>query len=107
MNVNEFLICLGLLTFIFMPAAFIGYQLVVIEQYIQRIESRLDKYKSNQKDGEQMSNDYTKNLYIALDLARFLSDDKRANNTLSDGEKRLAQTIADKIVQSLGADKDK
>lgn len=54
-----------------------------------------------------MNNDYTKNLYIALDLARFLSDDKRVNNTLSDGEKRLAQTIADKIVESLSADKDK
>ena len=54
-----------------------------------------------------MSNDNIKNLYIALDLARFLSDDKRANNTLSDGEKRLAQTIADKIAYSISADKDK
>ena len=54
-----------------------------------------------------MSNDNIKNLYIALDLSRYLADSKRANNTLSDAEKRLAQTIADKIVQSLSADKDK
>jgi hypothetical protein len=54
-----------------------------------------------------MNNDYTKNLYIALDLSRFLADDKRANNTLSDAEKRLARTIADKIVESLGSNKDK
>ena len=54
-----------------------------------------------------MSNDNIKNLYIALDLSRFLADDKRANNTLTDAEKRLAQTIADNIVASINADKDK
>jgi hypothetical protein len=52
MNVNEFLICLGFLTLVFLPAAFIAYQLVIIEQWIQRIEARLDKDQSNQKDGK-------------------------------------------------------
>ena len=54
-----------------------------------------------------MSNDNIKNLYIALDLSRYLADGKRANNTLSDAEKRLAQTIADKIADSINAGKDK
>jgi hypothetical protein len=40
-----------------------------------------------------------KELHIALDLTRYLADGERANNTLTDAEKRLAQTIADKLAQ--------
>lgn len=52
MNVNDFFLCLGLSGLVLAPAIWIWFGLHRIEQYIQRIESRLDKYKSNQKDGE-------------------------------------------------------
>jgi hypothetical protein len=42
-----------------------------------------------------------KSLHIALDLARFLADDKRLNNSLSDDEKRLALNIAKQIKNTI------
>lgn len=47
-----------------------------------------------------------KDLYIALDLARFLGDDKRLKSQLNDEERKLANTIASKIVQYIQRDKD-
>lgn len=44
-----------------------------------------------------------KDLYIALDLARFLADDKRLKSQLNEAERKLATTIADKIVQYIQA----
>ena len=44
-----------------------------------------------------------KDLYIALDLARFLADDKRLKSQLNKEERKLANNIADKIVQYIQA----
>jgi hypothetical protein len=52
-----------------------------------------------------MNNESIKDLYIALDLTRYLADGERANNTLTDAEKRLAQTIADKLAQYIRGNK--
>ena len=40
-----------------------------------------------------------KELHIALDLARYLADDDRVNNTLTDAEKTLVKVIAHKLAQ--------
>ena len=47
-----------------------------------------------------------KDLYIALDLARFLADDKRLKSQLNDAERKLANNIADKIVQYIQASRE-
>ena len=39
----------------------------------------------------------SKDLHIALDLARFLADSKRLKSNLNDQERKLADTIAEKI----------
>jgi len=38
-----------------------------------------------------------KDLHIALDLTRFLADDKRLKSNLNDEERKLANKIAEKI----------
>jgi hypothetical protein len=38
-----------------------------------------------------------KDLHIALDLARFLADDKRLKSNLNNEERKLANKIAEKI----------
>ena len=48
-----------------------------------------------------------KDLHIALDLARFLADDKRLKSQLNDAERKLANNIADKIAQYIRLDKEK
>ena len=52
MNVNEFLICLVFAVVLFAPTIWLWVGIYRIEQWIQRIESRLDKDQSNQKDGK-------------------------------------------------------
>ena len=44
-----------------------------------------------------------KDLYIALDLARFLADDKRLKSQLNKDERKLANNIADKIAKYIQA----
>ena len=48
-----------------------------------------------------------KDLHIALDLARFLGDDKRLKSQLNKEERKLCNNIADKIAQYIQRDKDK
>ena len=47
-----------------------------------------------------------KDLHIALDLARFLADDKRLKSQLNKEERKLCNNIADKIAQYIQRDKE-
>ena len=47
-----------------------------------------------------------KDLYIALDLARFLADNSRLQSQLNDDERKLALVIANKIAEFVSQHKD-
>ena len=52
MYAQEFLIVFCFTALVFAPTIWIMFSVYKIQQWIQRIEARLDKDQSNQKDGK-------------------------------------------------------